>query len=156
MAERTLTDAEILQQIPQARAAERASRKRGHRARAVHYDRANGRIVVELSSGVLFAFPVTSVPALRRAAPSELARVALSAAGSALSWDALNVDVSVAGLLLAAVDPAERVRHLATLAGRTTSPAKAAAARANGAKGGRPRKIVARAPSTPRRTTIAV
>ena len=156
MAERTLTDAEILQQIPQARAAERVARKRGHRARAVHYDRAKGRIVVELSSGVLFAFPVASVPALRRAAPSELAQVALSAAGSALSWEALDVDVSVAGLLLAAVDPAERVRYLATLAGRAISPAKAAAARANGAKGGRPRKVVTRAQSTPRRKRIAV
>ena len=142
MAERKLSDAEILQQMPQARAAERSARKRGHRARAVHYDRAKGRIVVELSSGVLFAFPVTSVPALRRASPMELAQVALNASGGVLSWEALDVDVSVAGLLLAAVDPAERVRHLATLAGRTTSPAKAAAARENGAKGGRPRKGV--------------
>lgn len=156
MADRTRSDAEILQQIPQARATERAARKRGHRARAVHYDRGKGRIVVELSSGVLFAFPVTSVPSLRRAAPSELAQVALNAAGSMLSWEALDVDVSVAGLLLAAVDPAERIRHLATLAGRATSPAKAAASRENGAKGGRPRKVVTRAQSMPRRKKIAV
>lgn len=156
MAERRLTDAEILQQIPQARAAERVARKRGHRARAVHYDRATGRIVVELSSGVLFAFPVTSVPALRRVSPMALAQVALNPAGSVVSWEALDVDVSVAGLLLAAVDPAERVRHLATLAGRTTSPAKAAAARENGAKGGRPRKVVTRAQSKPRHKKIAV
>jgi len=32
-------------------------------------------------------------------------------------------------------------RELARAAGRTKSPAKAAAARSNGAKGGRPRKI---------------
>jgi len=151
-----MTDAEILQQIPKARAAERVARKRGHRARAVHYDPATGRIVVELSSGVLFAFPVTFVTALRRRSPIELAQVAHNASGSVLSWEALDVDVSVAGLLLAAVDPAERVRHLATLAGRATSPAKAAAARENGAKGGRPRKVAARASSTPRRKQVAV
>jgi hypothetical protein len=156
MAERRLSDAEILQQIPQARAAERGARKRGHRARVVHYDRATGRIVVELLSGVLFAFPVASVPALRRASSRELAQVTLSASGSVLSWDALDVDVSVAGLLLAAVDPAERVRHLATLAGRTTSPAKAAAARANGAKGGRPPKVATRPPLNSGRKKIAV
>ena len=156
MAARRQSDAQILQQIPQARAAERLARKRGHRARAVHYDRVTGRIVVELSSGVLFAFPVASVPALRRAAPIELAQVALNASGSVLSWEALDVDVSVAGLLLAAVDPAERVRHLAALAGRATSPAKAAAARENGAKGGRPRKVATRAQSRSRRKTIAV
>ena len=155
MAARRQSDAQILQQIPQARAAERVARKRGHRARAVHYDRVTGRIVVELSSGVLFAFPVASVPALRRAAPIELAQVALNASGSVLSWEALDVGVSVAGLLLAAVDPAERVRHLAALAGRATSPAKAAAARENGAKGGRPRKVATRAQSRSRRKTIA-
>ena len=156
MAARRQSDAQILQQIPQARAAERVARKRGHRARAVHYDRVTGRIVVELSSGVLFAFPVASVPALRRAAPIELAHVTLNASGSVLSWQALDVDVSVAGLLLAAVDPAERVRHFAALAGRATSPAKAAAARENGAKGGRPRKVATRAQATPRRKKIAV
>ena len=72
MAHRRLSDAEIVQPISQARAAERVARKRGHRARAAHYDRATGRVVVELSSGVLFAFPVASVPALHRAAPGAL------------------------------------------------------------------------------------
>ena len=131
MAVRRLSDAEVLQQP--------AARKRGHRARAVRYDQAKGRVVLELSSGVLFAFPVAAIPALRRAGQSQLAQVVTNASGSTLRWDALDVDVSVAGLLLAAVDPAERLRFLASLAGRATSPAKAAA-RANGAKGGRPRK----------------
>ena len=67
------------------------------------------------------------------------------------------MDVNVAGLLLAAVNPAERVRFLASLAGRATSPAKAAAAaRANGAKGGRPRKSAVSAEAMLRRTKIAV
>jgi hypothetical protein len=62
--------------------------------------------------------------------------------GSTLRWDGLDVDLSVAGLLLSAVDPQERVRQLAALAGRATTEAKAAAARLNGAKGGRPRKVL--------------
>ena len=156
MAIRRLSDAEILQQLPAARAAEQAARKRGHRARAVRFDRAKGRIVLELSSGVLFAFPASAIPALRRAGPSQLAQVVTTASGSTLRWDALDVDVSVAGLLLAAVDPAERVRYLASLAGRATSPAKAAAARTNGAKGGRPRTAVAGKKVTFRRKKIAV
>ncbi len=153
MADRALSDAEILRQIPQARAAERAARKRGHRARTVRFDRANARVVVELSSGVVFAFPVRAIRALRRATPSELAKVALSASGSGLRWEALDVDLSVAGLLLSAVDPAERVRHLAAEAGRATSDAKTAAARVNGTKGGRPRKTLAGVPTAKRRTT---
>jgi len=104
------------------------------------------------------AFPVTSVPALQRPSPVDLARVALSASRSVLSWEALDVDVDVrvAGLLLAAADPAERVRHLAALAGRATSPAKAAAARENGAEGERPRTVAARTPAKPRRKQVAV
>jgi hypothetical protein len=140
MADHTLRDTDILRQIPQARAAERSARRRGHRARTARYDRAHARVVIELSSGVVFAFPVRSIPALRRAIPSELAKVELFASGSGLRWPDLDVDLSVAGLLLSAVDPAERARHLAAEAGRAKSPAKAAAARANGAKGGRPRK----------------
>ena len=151
MADRALSDAEILRQIPQARAAEQAARKRGHRARTVRFDRTHARVVVELSSGVVFAFPVRTIPALRRATPGELAKVAVSASGSGLRWEALDVDLSVAGLLLSAVEPTERVRHLATLAGRARSDAKAAAARVNGAKGGRPRKVPASAPPTARR-----
>jgi hypothetical protein len=151
MTDQSLSDAEILRQIPPARAAEQSARKRGHRARTVRFDRAHARIVVELSSGVVFAFPVRSIPALRRATPGELAKVALSASGGGLRWAALDVDLSVAGLLLAAVDPVERVRHLAAEAGRATSEAKAAAARVNGAKGGRPRKSAARAAPTTRR-----
>ena len=153
---RRLSDAEILQQIPPARAAEQAARRRGHRARAVRFDRAKGRVVLELSSGVLFAFPVAAIPALRRAGPAQLAQVVTNASGSSLRWDALDVDVSVAGLLLAAVDPAERLRYLASLAGRATSPAKAAAARTNGAKGGRPRTTAEGAKASRPRKTIAV
>jgi len=156
MAIRRLSDAEILQQIPPARLAEKTARKRGHRARTVRFDRATGRVVVELSSGVLFAFPAASIPALRRAGPTVLAQVATNASGSTLRWDALDVDVSVAGLLLAAVDPAERRRYLASLAGRTTSPAKASAARANGTKGGRPRSTTKGTATTLRRKKLTV
>jgi Protein of unknown function (DUF2442) len=155
MALRRLTDAEILQQIPPACEAEHAARKRGHRARAVRFDRAKRRVVLELSSGVLFAFPVAAIPSLRRASPTQLAQVMTNASGSTLRWDALDVDVSVAGLLLAAVDPAERVRYLASLAGRATSLAKATAARVNGAKGGRPRTTAVGANAIRRRKKIA-
>lgn len=141
MADGRLADAAILAQIPKARARERQARRQGHRARTARFDRASGRVVVELSSGILFAFPVTRIPALRRVAASQLAGVSVSGSGSTLSWEHLDVDLSVAGLLLSAVEPGERVRYLASLAGRATSAAKAAAARANGRRGGRPRKV---------------
>ena len=140
MAKRRLTDAEILAQIPAARARERRERKQGLRASAARYDRTTGRVVLELTNGCLFAFPVAAIPALRSASASELAAVEIDPSGSALRWDDLDVDLSVPGLLLSAVGVDERLRHFASLAGRVTSDAKARAARANGKKGGRPRK----------------
>lgn len=140
MVDHRLTDAEIRRQIPAARRREQAARRQGHRARTARFDRATGRVVVELSSGILFAFPVNRIPELRRATPTALAGVTVSGSGSALRWETVDVDLSVAGLLLSAVEPQERARHLASLAGSVTSTAKAAAARANGRRGGRPRK----------------
>ena len=57
-----------------------------------------------------------------------------------IRWDALDVDLSVPGLLFSAIGPRERFSHLASLAGRARTDAKARAARANGRKGGRPKQ----------------
>ena len=100
--------------------------------------------MVELTSGVLFGFPAKSIPQLAKASPAELSTVEVSPGGSGLHWETLDVDLSVAGLLLSSVDRSEKMRELARLAGRATSPAKASAARTNGAKGGRPRKAAGR------------
>jgi len=133
--------AKILAQIPGARARERRARQAGQRAVAVSYDRRTGRVMMELTSGYVFGFPAASIPALAEASPGQLAAVELSPSGSGLHWDALNVDLSVPGLLLSALGRSHALRELARLAGQATTPAKGAAARANGAKGGRPRKV---------------
>lgn len=140
MASRRLTDAEILAQIPAARARERAQRRSGMRARRVSYDAKRDLLILELANGVLFGFPTRVVPALRGASPEELLRVELSPSGGGLHWDALDIQVSVPGLLLSSFNRAQTVRELARVAGRSRSNAKAVAARANGRKGGRPRK----------------
>ena len=144
MARRRLTDAEIVAQIPAARAREARDRKRGLRATAARYDRATQRVVLELTNGYLFAFPVRAVRALDAATPAQLAAIEIDPSGDGLRWDSLDVDVSVPGLLFAAVGVEERLRHLASLAGSVRSDAKARAARSNGRKGGRPPKRSAR------------
>lgn len=136
------TKSEILRQAETARVREARERRAGRRALAVRYDAPTGRVMLELSSGFLFGFPVDAIPALARATPEELAGVQLSPGGGALHWEGLDADLSVPGLLLASVERPARLRELARLAGRTRSAAKSAAARANGAKGGRPRKTI--------------
>lgn len=134
--------ADILAQIPSARAREARNRKAGQRAISARYDHRAGLVILNLTNGYLFGFPAKSIPALAKATPAQLAQVELSPAGSGLHWAALDVDLSVSGLVLASVRPSDKLRELARLAGSTTSVAKAAAARKNGAKGGRPRQVV--------------
>lgn len=134
----------ILAQLPAARALGERDRDEGRRAISAHYDRRTQRILVELTSGFLFGFPTASIPELADASVEERASVSVSPGGGGLHWAGLDVDLSVPGLLLASVGRKERMLELARIAGQSSSPAKAAAARANGAKGGRPKKVVTR------------
>ena len=129
----------ILAQIPAARAHEARARQDGRRAVSAHYDRRTGRVMMELTSGFIFGFPTAFIPALANATPAQLAAVELSAGGGGLHWEELDADLSVPGLLLSSMGRAQKLTELARLAGQATSSAKAAASRANGAKGGRPR-----------------
>jgi hypothetical protein len=136
--------ADILAQIPAARARDARNRKAGRRATAAYHDRQNNRIMLELTNGFVFGFPVSSVPALAKASAKQLSQVELSPGGGGLHWDELDVDLSVPGLLFSSVGRSQKLTELARVAGQATSAAKAAAARANGAKGGRPRKTAGR------------
>jgi uncharacterized protein DUF2442 len=124
-------------EIAAARERGRLYRETQPHAALARYDARSERIVVELTSGATFAFPPRLVEGLADAAPAHLAEVELLGDGEALHWETLDVDYSVAGLVNGIFGTA---RWMAARAGRTTSPAKAAAARTNGAKGGRPRK----------------
>jgi hypothetical protein len=106
-------------------------------AKSAHYDRHKNRVVIELKNGGTFLLPPSLVQGLENATDAELGDLEVWGDGYALRWEALDVDFTVPGLLAGIFGTK---RYMASLAGRATSPAKAAAARANGAKGGRPRK----------------
>jgi hypothetical protein len=110
------------------------------RAASAHYDGECGRLIVELTNGCTFSFPPALAQGLEAATDEQIAQVEILGAGYGLHWDALDVDLSVPGLLAGLFGTRA---HMARLAGQATSPAKAAAARTNGAKGGRPRKSAA-------------
>jgi hypothetical protein len=96
------------------------------RAAAARYDRRLGRIVVELTNGCTFSFPPRLAQGLETATDVQLAQVEILGAGYGLHWEALDADLSVPGLLSGRFGTRA---HMARLAGRATSPAKAAAAR---------------------------
>ena len=125
--------------IDEALARGRALRETGPRAVAARYDAESRRVVVDLANGSSFAFPPSAVEGLAGAKAEDVAEIELLGDGYGLHWERLDVDYTVAGLLNGLFGTA---RWLAARAGRATSAAKAEAARANGAKGGRPRKAV--------------
>jgi hypothetical protein len=128
-----LTDAEIDSALERGRLAQQSE----PRADTVRYDRHNSRIIVDLTNGCTFAFPPRLAQGLETASNEDLAAVEILGAGYGLHWEALDVDLSVPGLLAGLFGTKV---YMARRAGQVTSPAKAAAARANGLKGGRPRK----------------
>jgi hypothetical protein len=145
------TDAEFEAALERGRTADRAE----PRALSAHCDASSRRMVVELSNGCALAFPTDDVQGLRGAGTHNLADVAVVAGGRALRWEALDVDLGVAGLVHGIFGTAAWMRSLRSemgrVGGRTSTPAKAGAARENGRKGGRPRKPSAG--TEPRRET---
>ena len=124
-----------------------AARERGQRAlsdepRAVaaKYDRRRRKIVVDLSNGSVFAFPPALAEGLSDASDEALAEVEVLGLGSGLRWDKIDVDLHIPSLLAGIFGTRA---WLARQGGAARSAAKAASARANGAKGGRPRKTPA-------------
>ncbi len=109
-------------------------------ADAVFYDEQGCRIVVEFKNGCLFAFPAKLAQGLSSASTSELREGRVITGGETLRWDRLDVDLSVEGLLRFLFGSDAWMKHLGRAGGQSTSKAKAAAARTNGLKGGRPRK----------------
>lgn len=128
-----LTDA----QIDAATARGEARSRNEPRALSVEFDRANRKIVIALANGAEFKFPPELAQGLGDATDDQLADVRVSGNGFGLHWDSLDADLTVPGVVSGVFGTR---RFMAEQAGRSTSPAKAAAARENGAKGGRPRK----------------
>ena len=139
-----LSDAEILAQIPAARERARRATQAGLRAQWVRYSISQELLFLTLTHGTVIGLTLPRIPALRRATPRQRAAVELIASGAAVRWEALDVDLSVPALIREAIGEAALRVLFASEGGRSTSDRKAAAARRNGAKGGRPRKAQAR------------
>ncbi len=136
---RHLTDAEIDAQIPAARAREAQAFADGQRAISAWYDEQTERVVLELSNGLALAVPARIVRGLQKATAAQRARLSLTPSGGGVMWAKLDVDISVPGLIAKSFG-SSIAKELGRAGGRSKSDAKAQAAKANGAKGGRPRK----------------
>jgi len=113
---------------------------------SVRYDRRRDTVVVEMNNQAELVIPRRLMQGLQDATPEALRGGEIADQGTALTWPELDADFTVMSLLRGVYGGRQWMSELARHAGASTSPAKAAAARVNGRKGGRPRKKVS-APS---------
>jgi len=142
MARERPSEAEILAQLPLAAARGRVAAAKEPRAKAAYFDAASGRVTIELTNGCAFAFPPALAQGLGSASAEELATVQVLPGAESIYWECLDVGFSVPNLIAGSFGTRAWMRELGRAGGRVRSPAKTAAVRENGKKGGRPRKAV--------------
>lgn len=111
-------------------------------ATGAHYDRASGRVVVDLANGCSYAFPPHLMQDLHCASTEDLARVVVDGVGFNLHWPSLDVDfylrALVAGIFATRAWMAQERDRITPAA--DTFP-RSATAPATGMRGGRSCRI---------------
>lgn len=111
-------------------------------ALSARYDRRIGRVVIGLSSGLEIAFKPHDAQGLEGAKLDDLAEIEISPSGLGLHFPLLDADLYLPALLEGFLGSRRwMASELGKSGGQSTTAAKAAAARANGKLGGRPRKV---------------
>ncbi len=102
----------------------------------LEYSTRSDTLSMTMPTGTMVIIPRRWMEEFRELSRADMKKVRLNAVRDAIELEDLDIQISAMGLLRDAVfggDPYAR-------AGRVSSPAKARAARRNGARGGRPKK----------------
>ena len=102
------------------------------------------QIVLVMSSGVEVSIPRALLQGLETAPVEDLRQIEIEGPGTGLHWPSLGVDHYIPALLTGVFGTRHWMSELGRKGGSVRSRAKAAAARLNGRRGGRPRKPAAR------------
>lgn len=132
--------AEVLAQLPAARARARYHRKTRPHAKSARYDRRTRTVRLRLLNDVEIILPIALFPALAQATDAERADIEVLPGGGGLGWERLDAHYSVPAIIRDALGPWVLMQAAGSAGGSVRSKAKAVAARENGKKGGRPRK----------------
>jgi hypothetical protein len=131
------TDAEIDAAIEQAK-------HMPDEPRAVHVEYVSGSglelVILKMSDGRRHVIPREDLQGLATATPKQISRVEILGNGTGLHWPELDVDHYVPALLRHVYGNKQWMAKIGRRGGSATTKAKRQASRANGAKGGRPRR----------------
>lgn len=116
-------------------------RRKGPVATAVYYDKRTKRICIELDSGLSISFHPQDAQGLEQARPEQLADAEISPSGLGIHFPKLDADLYLPALLEGFLGTRRwAAAEMGKSGGKAVSAVKAAAARENGKRGGRPRK----------------
>jgi hypothetical protein len=124
------------------------------RAARAFYAVGENKIVIVLKNHAELHIPIKNIQGLQQATPQQLGKMQLTTSGNAVHWEELDVQMSIEGLAVGVFGTQQWMRqlkdvdamasaaasHFGRLGGKARTPAKKAAARANGKMGGRPRR----------------
>ncbi|WP_226477517.1 DUF2442 domain-containing protein [Pseudomonas sp. MWU16-30323] len=143
-----IVKAKVLPYVPITEADIDKAIDRGRRSKRLYANASDVRyendcISIGFSDGSRVMLPVAGLPEFEGFSVQDFQQLEVGFGGKALCCEARDLDVSVTGLI-ATSQPlmALATSLVASSNGRKSSAAKSAAARANGKKGGRPRKEV--------------
>lgn len=130
---------------------EKANRRAAERkastpaATAARYDRKADRVILSLNTNLEIMFSPKNAQGLEHAKPSQLEPIEISPSGYGIHFPKLDADLYLPALLEGLLGSRKwMAARLGAQGGKARTTAKASAARANGALGGRPRKSAAR------------
>lgn len=130
------TDAEIESALHQA-----ASLPEGALAESVRYIASLRLLLITLKNQRRLALPVEDIQGLEDASDTELQQYEILGRGTGISFPTLDVDLYVPALIEGVYGNRRWMAELGRKGGSVRSEAKQRAARNNGSKGGRPRRI---------------
>ncbi|MBD5633834.1 MAG: DUF2442 domain-containing protein [Candidatus Eremiobacteraeota bacterium] len=126
------TDAEIDAAIARGKAAP------GLTAIEASYDRTFDKVRISFDDGMEVSFPRLKLQGLEIENLEQLEKIEIEGAGTSLYWPRIDVGHYIPGLLQGVFGSRAWMAKIGSRGGSVSTIAKAAAARANGKKGGRP------------------
>ena len=131
------TDKEIQEQLKESSRLGEVENERS--ASKISFGTGGKSVILNFSDGLMITFPTSLIKELREASASDILKGYLTASGDAIHWDDLDAHYTVVGLLAGRFGTQAWMKEIGKMGGSQRTPAKSAASRINGLKGGRPR-----------------